>query len=170
MQRIIQGETTSNLRVVFFRMWDDDDGISGATGLTITAEIVKADETTYSAIDGGASDPITEIGSGDYVLELSENDLDTLGPARIKLTATGALDQLVDIEVRRAVDSTGTESLSIEKALEVLLAVSVGETVVSDVDSDTKRVSYLGRDDVTEIAHDDVSTTTSGLREASVIA
>ena len=170
MQEIVQGETISARRLVFFRMWDDADGITGATGLTVTAEIVKADETSYSAVEGGASDFITEISDGDYVIELSENDVDTVGPARLKFTATDALDQIKDIEVNPSVDSTDTETLSMEKSLEIILAMVMGKTTVSTVDSDTKRVIFFGRDGVTEIARVDVSVTTSGLREASVIA
>jgi len=67
------------------------------------------------------------------------------------------------------IDSTGGETVTMAKALEVILAAIIGQTIVSTVDSDTKRMQFLGRDDATVIAQVDVSTTTAGSREDSLI-
>jgi len=170
MNEFSQNESDADLREVDFQMVSDTDGITGATGLTITVEIVKAGESAYAAIEGGSSEPITEVGDGTYKVELGAGDLDTLGGGTLKFTATNALNNFINFTVKPQVDSTDTEQLTLEKAVEAILAVVAGKATVSDVDSDTKRIVFKGRDGSTTIVQVDVSTTTSGSREASTIS
>ena len=75
------------------------------------------------------------------------------------------LDALLTTDI----DSTGGDPTTILKAIETVLAAAIGKTIISIVDSDTKRVQFLGRDGVTVIATVDVSSITSGSREVSTI-
>jgi len=170
MRKLYQNEPVANKREIFFRMVSDTDGVTGATGLTIAAQICKADESSFAAIVGGESDPITEIGNGIYKCQLDEADLDTVGEAVLRFSATDALDCFVSLLIQSQVDSTGTETITPEKALEAILAAVGGKTIVSTVDSDTKRVQFLGRDGTTTVLQVDVSTATAGSREASTVS
>ena len=173
MRQFQQNDSRSALRDIFVQMVDENDFVTAVTGLIvtpdstveITAEIVKAGESAYISTVG----VFTEIGDGTYKLSLAAADIDTLGQAQIKIEGDGCATQFIPIEVvdLLQIDSTGTETITTAKALEAILAAIAGQTAVSDVDSDTKLVKFLGRDGATTILEVQVSTTTAGLREGS---
>lgn len=67
------------------------------------------------------------------------------------------------------VDSTGVESLTVEKAIEVILAAIAGKSLVETVSSTVKRVTFYGRDGVTALVSVEVDSSTLGLRTSSEI-
>jgi len=168
-------EPTAARRDIFVQMVSASDYVTPETGLTLTVEIVKAGGSAYAAIAGTAS----EIGNGTYKISLAQSDLDTVGSAMLKITdetsGATAAPQYVPIEVVDwtdwvyNVDSTGTETITAAKAIEAILAAVGGKAQVTDVDADTKRVEFFGRDGTTTILRVDVSTTGSGVRETSEI-
>ena len=132
------------------------NGVDDLVDFVLTAALIGADAGRYKA---------TGTIPNDYI----ENDSVSVS---VEATVDGeygwvVIDKFI-IEVGD-VDSTDTETITYRKALEIILAMVMGETVVSTVDSDTKRVQFLGRDGATVIAQVDVSSVTSGLREDSLI-
>jgi len=95
MRLFQKSESVAAKRDIFVQMVDDDDLVTPKTGLTLTVQIVKAGGSEYGAIAGSSS----EIGSGTYKVSLAAGDLDTEGEAMLKITATGAVDQFVPLEV-----------------------------------------------------------------------
>jgi len=95
MRLFQQDETTAAKRDIFVQMVDENDFVTAETGLTLTVEIVKAGEAAYAGIAGSSS----EIGSGTYKISLAAADLDTLGEAMLKVTATGAATQFIPLQV-----------------------------------------------------------------------
>lgn len=95
MRQISQDEATAALRELQLEMYDDADGITAKTGLTLTVQIVKAGGSSYANIAGSSA----EISSGTYKISLAAGDVDTLGEATVKISATGAVTRLRHIEV-----------------------------------------------------------------------
>jgi len=95
MRLFQQDEASADKRVLFVQMVDENDFVTPETGLSLTVEIVKADEAAYAAIAGSDS----EISSGTYKISLATADLDTLGHASVRVTATGAAAVIIPVEV-----------------------------------------------------------------------
>ena len=170
MRYFVKSETTESKRTVPIQMVNIDDGITPETGLTLVVEILKPGAVSYASIAGSSA----EISDGTYLITLAAADLSAVGHGMLKVedevTEPTASAQYIPIFIKdEEIDSTATEPITPLKALEVILAAIIGQTVVSTVDSDTKRVQFLGRDDATVIAQVDVSTTTAGSREDSLI-
>ena len=126
-----QSESIAARRDLFVQMVSEDDGVTPETELSLTVEIVKAGGSSYAGIAGGSS----EIGSGTYKISLAAGDLDTVGRAMVKITATGALDQFVPIEVVKFLDE-------IHKAKAALVnkrthTIDTGVDVIKDDDGET---------------------------------
>jgi hypothetical protein len=68
--------------------------------LSLAVQIVKPGGAAY--VSAGAT--AHEVGAGTYRLRLAGSDLDTLGPAMLRITASGAADQHVPIQVVRMLD------------------------------------------------------------------
>ena len=97
MRYIQKNESVAICREVLVQMVSDADNLSPATGLTLTAEVVKAGGSAYAAIAGTCS----EIGQGTYRVALVAADVDTEGPAMLRITATGARAQSVPLLIVR---------------------------------------------------------------------
>ncbi|MHC4445646.1 MAG: hypothetical protein ACYTBZ_01540 [Planctomycetota bacterium] len=100
MRQYQKNESTVAERDLFIQMVDEDNLVTPETGLSLTVEVVKAGESSYSAISGSSS----EIGNGTYKISLAAADLDTVGEAMLKITATGAANQYVPIQVVKFLD------------------------------------------------------------------
>jgi len=100
MRLFQKSESTAAKRDIFFQMVDANDLSTPETGLTLAVQMVKAGEAQYSSIAGSWS----EIGNGTYKISLAVGDLDTEGEAMIKITASGAVNQYVPIQVVRFPD------------------------------------------------------------------
>jgi hypothetical protein len=96
MRLFKQNESTAARRELFVTMLDEADYATPKSGLTLSVEIVKAGGTAFAAIAGSSS----EIGAtGTYKIALAVGDLDTPGPAMLRISATGAVAQFVPLTV-----------------------------------------------------------------------
>ena len=95
MRQIQQNEAVAALREFQLEMYDELDGVTPETGLTLTVQVVKAGGSSYAGIAGSSG----EIGSGTYKVSLATGDVDTLGEATFKISATGAVTRFRHIEV-----------------------------------------------------------------------
>ena len=95
-----QFESVAARRDLFVQMVDEADRFTPKTGLTLTVQIVKAAGSSYAGIAGTS----VEVGGGTYRISLAASDLDTLGAAMLKVTATGAVGQYVPVQVVRFLD------------------------------------------------------------------
>src|SRR5690606_38999872 len=95
-----RNESVAVRRDVFIQEVDAVDQVTPTGGLSLTVEIVKAGENAYVGIAGSWQ----EISGGTYRIRLAETDVDTLGQAMLKITAAGAADQFVPIQVVRFLD------------------------------------------------------------------
>lgn len=91
-------KSTAYTRV--FYMYDSTDHVTPKTGLTVTANLCKSGETTFSVAGG----TVTEIANGAYKLSLTTTDTNTSGDLAYNCTASGAdnfqyVDQ-VDVTVK----------------------------------------------------------------------
>lgn len=100
MRAFQQSESVAARRDFFVQMILDTDGLTAATGKSLTVEIVKAGGSSYGAIAGSSA----EVGDGTYKVSLATGDLDTVGEAMIQITATGCLAQFVPIQVVKFLD------------------------------------------------------------------
>lgn len=95
--RLLQwNEPESARREVLIQMVDGADPLAEKTGLSLSVEIAKAGGS-YAAMAGTAS----EVGQGTYRIALAAGDVDTEGPAMLRITAAGALNQYVPVQVLR---------------------------------------------------------------------
>ncbi len=92
-----QDEPVSGQRELHVQMVDGVDLVTPKTGLTLSVEIVKPGSAAYAAITGTWA----EVGSGTYKITLAIGDLAVLGMAMVKITASGAANQYVPIQVLR---------------------------------------------------------------------
>jgi hypothetical protein len=81
--RNIKVSTDRNIKVF---MTAASDHITGATGLTLTVGLSKADATTFSTI----TPTVTEISNGWYQLAMTGTHHNVLGDLAIHITAEGA--------------------------------------------------------------------------------
>jgi hypothetical protein len=95
-----QSEADAARRDLYVQMVDAVDLVSPKAGLGLAVEVVKAGSGTYAAIGGNWS----EVGSGTYRISLAVADLSALGHAMLKVTALGAANQYVPMQVVRLLD------------------------------------------------------------------
>ena len=95
MRLFQKAESSTSLRDLFVVMVDENDRVTPETGLTLTTYICKAGETAFSEITGTSSG----VSDGVYKISLSVADLDTRGEAMIMVTATGAANQYIPIQI-----------------------------------------------------------------------
>lgn len=95
-----QNETVAERRDLFVQMVDASDYVTAKTGCAVSVQIVRAGTEQYAA--SGAT--VTEIGAGTYRVRLAASDLDVLGSAMLRVTAAGAADQYIPIQVVRFPD------------------------------------------------------------------
>ena len=149
-----------------------DDVIRISIAATVDGEAGKAVIDTFILTANNLDDVVTDIAAlptDADVIAACTASLDLADIPSVITIAHGITDAAIAAILDEDIDSTGGEAITVLKALEALLAAVVGKTVISTVDSDTKRVQFLGRDELTVIAQVDVSTTTSGSREDSLI-
>lgn len=84
-----QSEATAARRTVTFVCVDDTDGKTAETGLTFSSSEVSVRKPagSYAAVTNIGT--ITEIADGEYELELTATELNTLGPLHLKIEKTG---------------------------------------------------------------------------------
>ena len=164
---------------MIYKVYFSNEG-EPATGLTLVWDSLLDADLGTDLNDSNAP-AFTEIGGGWYTFELIPGTVpfdvkEIVGVIDGDNSSSGTLsgyDRWKPItmswEDELAIDSTDTDSLTPGKAIEALIALVGGLAAVSDVDADTKRVTFKGRDGITTIVTVDVSTTTSGEREASTI-
>ena len=131
MRAFQQSESVAARRDFFVQMVSDDDGLTAATGKSLTVEIVKAGGSSYASIAGSSS----EIGSGTYKVSLAAGDLDTVGEAILKITATGALPQFVPVQVVKFLDEIHFAKAALVNAR--AHTIDTGVDVIKDDDGET---------------------------------
>ena len=131
MRLFQKNESSAARRDVFVQMVDDGDLITPKTGLTLTVQIVKAGGSSYASITGSSS----EIGNGTYRVSLAAADLDTEGEAMVKVTATGAVNQYVPVQVVRFPDEVHLAKAALANAR--THTVETGVDVIKDDDGET---------------------------------
>lgn len=120
-------ESVAQRRDVFVQMVDSADHVTPKPGLTLSMQMAKAGDTQYRSCAGAAS----EIGDGTYRIRLDPSDLDTLGAAVLKVTASGADNRYVAIQVVRFLDE-----VHLAKAALVNARSHVVETGVDQIRDD----------------------------------
>ena len=85
--REIKQDTDANVKLF---LTDETDHITGITGLTLTVELCKDNESSFTAITAAAS--ASEIANGWYNIDLTtaDNHTSTLGDLIVRATAAGA--------------------------------------------------------------------------------
>lgn len=127
MQFIQQHESISQRRQILIQMVDAADYATPRTGLVLAVQIVKPGGAQY--VSSGAT--VVEIGYGTYRVELTSSDLDTLGSAMLKVTAPGAANQYVPVQIVRFLDE-----VHLAKAALVNARSHVIETGVNQIKDD----------------------------------
>ena len=131
MRLFQKNESDSNRRDLFVQMVDASDYATPKTGLTLTTQIVKAGESSYSNISGSSS----EIGNGTYKISLATGDLDTEGEAMLKVTATGAVTQYVAFQVVQLLNEVHLTKAAL--ANKRMHTIETGVDVIKDDDGTT---------------------------------
>lgn len=126
-----QNEPIPTRRDVFIQMVDAVDQVTPKASLTLTVAIVKAGATTYVPIAGACS----EISDGTYRISLAPGDLDTLGQAMLKASATGAAPQFIPIQVVRFLDEVHLAKAALVNAR--THAIDTGVNEIKDDDNIT---------------------------------
>ena len=124
-------ESQVNRRDFFVQMVDATDCVTPKTGLSLTVQMVKAGSTAYA--NTGAT--VNEVGVGTYRLRLASSDLNTLGAAMLKITATGALNQYVPMQVVRIFDEVHLAKAALANARSHV--VHTGVDTIKDDDGTT---------------------------------
>jgi len=131
MRLFQKNESLGNKRDVFVQMVDNGDLVTPKTGLTLTVQMVKPGGSAYADIAGSSS----EIGAGTYKVSLAAGDLDTEGEAMLKITAAGAVNQYVPIEVVRLLDEVHLAKAALANARTHTIDTGVDE--IKDDDGET---------------------------------
>ena len=95
MRLFQKNEASADKRVLLVQMVDSSDHVTPKTGLTLTVQMVKASGSSYGNMAGSSA----EVASGTYKISLAAADLDTEGQAMLKITASGADNQYIPIQV-----------------------------------------------------------------------
>lgn len=131
MRQIQQNEALAALRELQLEMYDDLDGVTPKTGLTLTVQIAKAGASGYADIAGSTS----EIGSGTYKVGLAAGDVDTPGEATLRVSAPGAVTRFRHIEVVRHRDEIHLAKAALVNRREH--TIDTGMDVIKDDDGST---------------------------------
>ncbi len=131
MRLFQKNETAAGKRDVFVQMVDEDEPNAPKTGLTLTVQIVKAGGSSYAGIEGSSS----EVGNGTYRISLAAGDLDTEGEEMLKITADGAVNQYVPMQVVRFPDEVHLAKAALANARSHTIDTGVDE--IKDDDGDT---------------------------------
>jgi hypothetical protein len=131
MRQIQQNEATAAERELQLEMYDDLDGVTPKSGLALTVQVVKAGGSSYANIAGSSA----EIGSGTYKVSLAAGDVDTLGEATLKISATGAITRFRHIEVVRHRDEIHLAKAALVNRREH--TIDTGVDVIKDDDGST---------------------------------
>lgn len=131
MRQFQKDESTSDLREVFMQMVNAMDLVTPKTGLSLSVQLVKAGGSSYANIAGSWS----EIGSGTYKVSLASGDLDTVGEGMLKVTASGAANQYVPIQVVRYLDEVHLAKAALVNARSH--TIDTGVDVIRDDDGTT---------------------------------
>jgi hypothetical protein len=123
-----QSESVAARRDLPVFMVDATDRVTAETGLTLTVEILKAGTTTFSAFSGDYD----EAEHGLYQVHLAAGDLDTIGAAMLRITASGAATQFVPIQVVRMLDEVHLAKAALVNRREH--TVDTGVDVIKDDD------------------------------------
>ncbi len=134
-------ETADVRRDLFVQMVDVADCLTPLSGLEPAVDVVKSGGTAYAP--AGAN--VQEIGAGTYRVRLATQDVDTLGPAMLKISAPGAVNQYLPVQVVRFLDevhltkaalvnarshdvATGVNQIKDDDGTSVLVTLSPSET------------------------------------------
>lgn len=102
--REIKQNTDNNVKLF---LTDETDHVTGITGLTLTVELCKDNESSFSTITTAAS--ASEVGNGWYniILTSANNHTYTIGDLIVRATATGAdsAERLLNIVENVEVDT-----------------------------------------------------------------
>ena len=131
MRQFQKNEGTVALRDLFVQMVNESDFVTPVTGLTLTVQIVKAGGSSYANVAGSSA----EIGNGTYKISLAASDLDTVGDAMLKVTAPGAAQQSVPIQVVQFIDEVHLAKAALVNRREH--TVDTGVDVIKDDDDAT---------------------------------
>ena len=141
--REIKQNTNNNVKLF---LTDETDHITGLTGLTLTVELCKDDESSFSTITAAAS--ASEVASGWYNINLTNtnNHTDTIGDLIVRATATGAdsAERLLNVVENIEVDTytaLGTHEAA-RAAMETTLQTEHGllESGISNIGSGISRI------------------------------
>lgn len=131
MRLFQKDEDSASKRDLFVQMVDENDLVTPKTGLTLSVQMAKAGSSVYADLAGSSS----EIGAGTYKVSLAAGDLDTEGEAMIKITADGAANQYVPIEVVRFLDEVHLAKAALANARAHTIDTGVDE--IKDDDGET---------------------------------
>jgi hypothetical protein len=126
-----QSESVAGRRDIFVQMVDSVDNVTPKTGLTLTVQMVKAGGSVYANIAGSSA----EVANGTYKISLASGDLNTLGHAMLKITATNAANQYVPIQVVRFLDEVHLTKAALANAR--THTVDTGVDQIKDDDGST---------------------------------
>jgi hypothetical protein len=118
-----QHESVDARRDIFVQMVAAADYVTPKTGLSLSVQIVKPGGLAYTS--AGAT--VHEVGAGTYRLRLAGSDLDTLGPAMLRITAGGAADQYVPIQVVRMLDEIHLVKAALANARSHVIGTGVNQ-------------------------------------------
>ncbi len=124
-------EAVAARRDIFVQMVDSVDLVTPKTGLTLTLQIVKAGGGAYANIAGSSA----EVSNGTYKISLSAGDLNTLGQAMLKITASGAANQYVPIQIVRFLDEVHLAKAALANTR--LHTIDTGVDLIKDDDGST---------------------------------
>lgn len=126
-----QNESVAGRRDVFVQMVDGGDQVTPKTGLSPSVAVAKSGGSAYGAISGSWQ----EVSDGTYRISLSAADLDTLGQAMLKITAAGAANQYVPMQVVRFLDEVHLAKAALVNAR--THAIETGVDAIKDDDGVT---------------------------------
>lgn len=93
-------ESIAARRDLFVQMVEAADYVTPKLGGVLFLHIVKAGGLEYIASEASA----VEVSAGTYRVRLAPTDVDTLGSAMLRVTAAGAADQYIPLQVVRFPD------------------------------------------------------------------
>ena len=97
MQLMQQNEGTAARRRILIYLVDDTDGKSAETGITISAGDVKISKN--GAAEANHAGTLTELATGTYYYEFTNEELETLGFLQFKLTKSGVRTFVKELQV-----------------------------------------------------------------------
>ena len=126
-----QNEASAARRDVYVQMVDAIDQVTPKAGLTLAVQLVKAGGSAYADVAGTS----VEVGSGTYQVRLAAADLDTRGQAMLKVTASGAANQYVPMQVVRFLEEVHLVKAALANAR--THTIDTGVDIIRDDDGST---------------------------------